>query len=230
MSEAAADDPGGMWRRVARLGALLCTVATFMPLPGGGTLWSRWGDMLAMIRSPAPIAFGAIRIPQWMIGLVLIFWHAAIVSGPLFTICCGTGATERGRRGLPLCAAGLLFLVYAIIPPMVLLKQIPQPATNAGPAATALLSACGLYVMLAGLAFLLSWDRRREPTLIFWLGAGPLLFFLLRWIILLFITLTRGYPWTYIVLGVAEIGGCALLILGWINWWRAVAGKNSPAA
>ena len=215
-------DPGSLWRRVARIGALLCMIGTFLPL-GNGILWDRFSEMMRFASSGSVATMKALGYSPFWLSIIVCFWHPALLSGFAFFIVCSPYATSlRPVRWLPCAAMLALFLVYTFVPPMMLLKQLPALSSSSETQVGATMIGCGLYVMLCGVLFLLSWDRRRQPSYIFWIGTLPLFFLLIRWVASLATSLTRNYTWHFILLGVIEISGSLLLLMGWFNWWREV--------
>jgi hypothetical protein len=218
-------DPGCLWRRIARDGAVLCMIGTFIPLGNGNvTLWDSFSTMSRFASAGTISSMSTYGYSPFWLGIIVCFWHAAMFSGFAFFIACSPYAVSTRRiRWLPWSSLLALYLVYLSVPPMMLLKQLPEVTASSENLIAAALAGCGLYVTLFGFLFLLSWDRRRKPTFIFWLGALPLVLLLLRWVASLFTSLTRNYTWHFILLGVVEISGSLLLLLGWFMWWREVA-------
>ena len=233
MDNLTAHDPGRFWRRMARVGALLCTVATIVPFPGSPSmLWTALPGVLLHWRD---IVTQASTNPHIWVALPFEAFQFPLLSvGPICLLLCRRRARPGPPSLLDAIAASVL-LALAALPPYVLglMALPPNTSENEGVVTLGLAIGSG-YLMFCGLHLLAGRPWRRGPLTVFWLGIVPIALTFLGWgCALAFTILIRN--WLFLRLAIAGAVGSFLLLLGWLKWWAAVrraihSAKESSAA
>lgn len=222
-------DPGRKWRRLARWGALACTLATVIPFENGKSLWSATDEIYSIATNGRN--FRGNRPMEWLIIAFCCMAVPVFLAPPAYLQACSVNATKRWPAGQMVRRVLLILLwgLTALTPYIAVFYQLPyrSPATETPIAlAISLLSA---YLLICGLSFLASLRARKTPLFIFSLGTLPVGILFLAWtcfmMVLAFEIVARsGRGVRDMIALVIPLGfaGSAMLLTGWLKWWSAV--------
>ena len=219
-----AGDPGRNWRRLARWGALACTLATLIPFENGTPLWGFIGEVIDLATGRAGISRDRA---EWLIIAFCCMAAPIFLGGPAYLLFCNGAATRRDAdREVHGIVMKCLWAATALTPYLAVFKQLParSPATET-PIAIAI-SVLSAYLLVCGLTYLASRRARYTPLYLFSMGILPIAIMFLGWTcFMVFVTLIAfrvspgGWPRVATVVGFA---GSLALLIGWRRWWRAV--------
>lgn len=118
-------------------------------------------------------------------------------------------------------AAGIFMSFASVLPPaaggFILLKR--SPAWNISVMAGTLSG----FLMAGALLFLSGWDRRSAATGPFWMGLLAVASSFVAWLCLSAAWTIEGPDMELAWIAPTGAAGSALLLVGWLKWWRAVA-------
>lgn len=219
MGDASELDPGRFWRRMARLGAFVCTVATFIPY-WHENVWTWAPDRLADWRAVSE------GIPEGRSPLLVFIalTLTVLTTGPLFLLLCSPRLRwDRPPRAWHWVLAGIVWALAACGPYITGLMALPKLCADTETLVTLGIGAGSAYLFLSGFIFLIARDYRATPLAVFWLCGLAVAANCLAWLCGL-IGIIGALFLDGAVFPVATPGlvGSLLLLLGWLMWWRAV--------
>jgi hypothetical protein len=210
---------GNIWRRLARLGALLAVVATFLPFfdnEGRHFLWGMCRNVVAWAADPAASWNGLL--------VFCILCVPAMVSGFFFLLLCTPRLLwSPAYRNVMATAAFMLWVFATATAPCFALKHLPGEEVLGDDTTNTIVGAVIVYLAVHAGLLVKTWQARETPLLVFPLSVGPLFSALAAWLCLLIYT-ARGYSAHTSALVVFSLGtlGCFLLLMGWLLWWLMV--------
>ncbi len=232
----ASANAGDGWRRMAKAGAGLMTLAVLVPVDPEtdatllGSLAGLWEQVLH--DDLVPSIRGAARYARYVFGG---FALATVLSGPALFFLCSTRAVGQcpARKDFVAIAVGwglatvLSVAAFGAFHLAVRHAQIPPPLAfipGRLPAWTLFLPAA--YLLAHALAFRRG-RRGRAEVRLFWFTFVPALTALLAWATLVSYAIlapTLLPSGTALLRAAAFTGftGCLATVTGWTMWWRAI--------
>ena len=225
-------DPGRRWRRMVRVGAVLCTLATIMPCEGPNLSTSVWGYRMTVFEIEEGMTL-SITIFNSLIFTILLGGPVLLLSTP------PNYFVKRIRR----IAARVLFVVLwalsTFLPYCAAIRLIQVCHLNDAGIALSMMG-LSVYLLISALALLSSRHVWNTPLFPFAMGTLPVALLCVAWTsaVVGWINEMLAYgvpsiPFNIIVLDGMGVIGSVLLLIGWLRWWSSVRAalraKKSPA-
>lgn len=222
------------WRRIARLGAAVCCLATLLPTYGDiGSQWNMGvlrllgGSWFSNYQSaPDP---KSVFVP--VMTVILTFFLASLVAPVFFLFATGPWMTRVSKKVTVSTVVLLAQLgFFAFVPGNMLLNSLPHAADNGfftgQTLDNATIWAIGFtifltYQFLIGLSILLWRDKRGTAWELLPLAALPFALCVLRWICMLTISIYRDMPAIFVGTAVVYLAGATMLGIGCVQAFRA---------
>ena len=219
-------DPGRNWRRLARWGALACTVATLIPYGERTPLWGFIGEVIQVASGEGRVNYDD-RV-QWLVATFCCTAAPIFLGGPAYLLFCNGAAirSEVNREGQGILMKWL-WAATALTPYLAVFRQLPERNRATEMPIAIAISVLSAYLLVCGLSYLASRRLRHTPLYLFSMGILPIGIMFLGWtcfmafVALVFRFRSRSDGWPMLVTLVGFAGSLALLI-GWRGWWRAV--------
>jgi hypothetical protein len=211
-------DPASRWRKLARCGAVLAIASTLIPIERDDNLWMAADDLARFARGERP----GQGTQKMLVTAFCLMMAPVMLSGAAVLVGASRRSLKAYQRVLPLMAMFVLFLGTALLPAYFFGFHMKGVARDDAAAMIGIgVLICFLFV--AGLLFLVFWDRRKTPLAIFPLGIMPLVLNALAWLALalVFLAVTPPNITSYFFI-LSGWGGSVMMLIGWLMWGRAV--------
>jgi len=223
------------WRRIARLGATACCLATLIPTYS--TVGSQWDMAIrSMLEASWPTVYQTAPNPKTVfipvVTVITCFFQSALAAPVFFLFATGPWMLKISNTiNVSKLVLFAQLALFGFVPASMLLRVLPtvdgwsyldQAIDNKTILALGIAIFIA-YLMLVGLSVLIWRDKRNTAWELTPLAAVPFFFCVLRWICMLVVSAQRGQPLIFQMTAVVYLSGALVLLIGWLQATRTLA-------
>ncbi len=224
------DDPGRKWRRIARVGAVACTLATVLPFEHTQSLWHAAREIVELALGQVE---GRRNGPEFL--FIVAFCCLALpvfLGGPVYLLVCSAASIHTSYwRVMNRFLILALWAGTALTPYIAVFRNLPERNRATETPLAIAISLLSLYLLVCGMSYLASRKVRDTSLYIFSIGTIPAALLLLAWVCLGSVLIFKpGADLTIVIDIFLGLSGSLALLVGWLKWWGAVKDKCAVEA